>query len=621
MNIVINRLTLRAFRSINKSITIDFKDMAKGLVFVSGLNEVEPDLGSNGAGKSTIIDGLCWTLFGKTSVGLKAGMVHCWNSKLVTLGSLSFTRDGVKHTISRMWKPNVLKLDKESVSQERLEQFLDVDYYSFLYSVYISQFGSKFFDLDPSSKLKVFTSILESTLNRWSTYSDKASKLSKVQTALKAELREDIARLEGQLSAFDVEALLRESEVFESKKSDRIAVLKQNLKQYQIDKKTLTSNKETYAERASSATAEVISLEMQLNEMNREIVTLRETINTKRNENSIIISNANRFKEEITELKKLQEERLCPTCKQPVPRDVIHQSINSTVVKKNIAVRDSADRIREIGELNLSLQRKEALSYDKAQEIDRTLSKKSRLDNLIAECNRGIDRADVKIDSTNTEIQNATNEVNPYLDLIERDKAKIRVLKRVKKYAEEDLEEVTKILNAVDFWKRGFKEIRLMVLDESIKELEIQINNNLQLLGLPDWTIELAIESETQRGNLKREFTVMVNSPTGGGKIPLEVWSGGEGQRLRLSGTLGLMDFIHNRRNTDWNIEYIDEPTQFLSESGVDSLLEVLYLRAKRLDKIVFLADHRQLSTSGKFSGVLNVVKDSTGTKVEYENQ
>jgi DNA repair exonuclease SbcCD ATPase subunit len=126
------------------------------------------------------------------------------------------------------------------------------------------------------------------------------------------------------------------------------------------------------------------------------------------------------------------------------------------------------------------------------------------------------------------------------------------------------------------------------------------------------------VDSYTKKGTVKRGFTLLVESPMNNMAVPFSVWSGGEGQRLRLAGTLGLMDFIHTQRGTTCNIEIFDEPTQFLSEEGIQTLLETLFHRARILERKIFIIDHRQFKKFGHFSGIISVVKSTAGSEVGF---
>jgi DNA repair exonuclease SbcCD ATPase subunit len=617
MNLQIDSLSLRAFRSIDRRVRVVFRDISKGLVFVTGKNKVEPELSSNGAGKSTIMDGLCWCLFGKTSTGLKAATIHNWNSRRTTTAVLIFNRSDVLHTIRRTWSPNTLKLDNESVTQERLEQFLNIDFNSFLYSVFISQFGSKFFDLEPAVKLKVFTSILENTLNRWTKASDRAAELSKQYSVKVENTREHIASASGAISSFDIEALRQRQRDFDVVKKSDVNRIKRAISEKHLEQKIL--NREL-----RSLNTDIINTKREMLELKSDIKT--EEIKYKkyfkafdviREQLATMTGHIEEINRNVTDIESIKNKSLCPTCGGIISIGRLNGHLEHLKQHHRSKTEERRVAVGYRKEMELKVKKENDLLSTLTSKLDEL---ESRYYSLINDRKSNVStntRVSREILVINKELNVKISEPNPFSSLIKEEVEKLRKFRKRRKKLRVELLEITKLFNVTELWKKGFKDIRLMILDESLKELEIQINNNLYHLGLSNWKIDLKIESETQKGNIRREFTVLVTSPVGGGKMPLEVWSGGEGQRLRLAGTLGLMDFIHNRRSTDWNIEWVDEPTQFLSETGVEDLLDVLRLRAKRLNKIIFLSDHRNLDMAGKFSAIINVVKDRRGTRIE----
>jgi DNA repair exonuclease SbcCD ATPase subunit len=130
------------------------------------------------------------------------------------------------------------------------------------------------------------------------------------------------------------------------------------------------------------------------------------------------------------------------------------------------------------------------------------------------------------------------------------------------------------------------------------------------------WEVLLDVDSENKSGTIRKGFTVMVKSPENDKLVPFEVWSGGEGQRIRLAVTLGLIDFIKNRRGFNFNILVMDEPTQHLSDEGINDLLECLKQKSDEDNIKIFFIDHKNLISSGIFSGVIEVIKDETGSKI-----
>src|SRR3989304_4785608 len=130
----INSLKIQGFKSFTEKQTIDFSSLqTPGFFFLTGQNLIEPKLGANGVGKSSIYDAISWVLYGKTVSGLKAGSVGNWNNELVCRVEVGFTLKGTNHSIIRTWKPNSLKLDDTEVEQSKVDELVGLSYESFTY--------------------------------------------------------------------------------------------------------------------------------------------------------------------------------------------------------------------------------------------------------------------------------------------------------------------------------------------------------------------------------------------------------------------------------------------------------------------------------------------------------
>ena len=83
-------------------------------------------------------------------------------------------------------------------------------------------------------------------------------------------------------------------------------------------------------------------------------------------------------------------------------------------------------------------------------------------------------------------------------------------------------------LRCTEYWTKGFKQIRLFLIDDALKRFEWHVNQTLGELGLRDWSIKCLVEREKKTGGVTKGFTVEVRSPSMSRPMPWESWSGGE---------------------------------------------------------------------------------------------
>jgi DNA repair exonuclease SbcCD ATPase subunit len=108
---ILKSLHLHNFKAFRGEHDIEFASDGQ-LLFLRGVNKVNPRMGANGVGKSTIWDAVCWCLFGKTLCGLRAKNVHSWNTSGSTAVALKFSLRGRSVKVARSWSPNSLKLSE-----------------------------------------------------------------------------------------------------------------------------------------------------------------------------------------------------------------------------------------------------------------------------------------------------------------------------------------------------------------------------------------------------------------------------------------------------------------------------------------------------------------------------
>lgn len=622
----IKYLEIQGFKSIKEIAKFDFEILSNGFYFVSGKNNVEESLGSNGAGKSTFFsDALMWILTGKTSLGLKAGNVKSWNSSLKCQGLVRVLINNVDYEIFRSWNPNSLKirtLDDDfnalisiEKTQEELDDLLGFNHISLLHSVVLSQFSTKFFDLDPAPKLQVFSDIL-GDVDIWLDYSKSAK--DRFEDTQRKGLSESnkIEKLRGSLETLQSQDVKTQFDDWESVRKDKIVKYKNDVS---MQKEEVTKQKKDLREIGNDLDNAIQAQDKAgegLPVIEAELSTLLVLVKDKERfafEAKII---KDREAVEIDKFEKV--DKICPHCEQEVSEEYLHekltqlkQSIVEFALKEKTYYKecDDIDATRNI----LEIQKKKIIEqYDRYCEKTHTFEKEEQrvIDSIKYKKDSLVEKEQLIIDTKDME--------NPHLKSRDKNIEDIKNMKIAIKEKEVIIYDLIDQEKVYEYWSKAYKEIRLLVIDEALAEFEIYLNNNLENLGLYGWKIRVAIDKETQSKTVKKGFYVTVESPHQSKPVPFDCYCGGEKGALRLCGTLGLMEFIKHRKGVDCNIEIWDEPTVNLSPEVTDNLL-CLFKRRSEDKKILFI-DHHKLGSSGEFSGTICVTKNEQGSHVELLN-
>lgn len=560
------KLEVQGFRSFSAPQVLDFSTLPPGLWNVTGQNLVEPELEANGAGKSSLFEAVYWTLYGKTSRSLKAKSVKNWNSDERCGAVLDLQTTSGPMSVLRTWGPNALEISGKAVGdrpvdQTELEQLIGLSPEAFLFSVYTSQFMPAFVDLTPAEQTSVFSSVLN--LDLWERSSELASNRTKYAEEIVQQLRGEATRLQGQ-----AEELLSQ---------DYSEVEKEWEKNYRVELRAaedLMLNKKQVMN-ALLAKAKVYN-----------------KVKVAADKQDRMVNNLARDKHHLSQdVLKLSAQNItkCPTCGQPVNRQHIK---------------------KELARVMASLEQAES-ALASAQKTHATLFKQIPKDYEAKQ-----DNADREFQFALATLEEIKRKTNPYTKLRVEQEQRGEQLAKQLETAESELAKAEKQVKTVQYWIRGFKEIRLSLINEALSQLTIEVNATLFKLGLHDWSISFDIEKETKGGGINRGFAVMVQAPHVSELVPWGAWSGGESQRLRLAIMLGFSNLITSRMGIQPNVEMFDEPSQWLSENGITDLLEVLKERAEQQKKVILLADHRSFSFGG-FAGTISVIKDKNGSRVE----
>lgn len=617
-------LAIEGFRSFKKDVVFDFATKA-GFFLMTGENRVNPELGANGVGKSSIWDALCWAMYGKTARGLRGNTVANWDKNDLTSVLFEFKLNGIVSSITRTHDPNSLTLmhldphDEERegqpviATQEELDELLGMDYNTFLHTVLMGQFNQFFFDLTATEKLAVFAEALK--LDYWTQCSNKArdeataidASISNQELRI-AEYKGAIEILEGRLpeerkrsGEFEVEAAKRRRQLRKEREQVR-----DNLEKHRADVEVAINDRREWKQELKHAKRKLIKL---ADKEQKALAELRDAQEWFRASERALADHESHQKK----LNNLEGE--CPVCLQKLKDKQIDDAVAYIENQRQWEIGEvgrSGDEIQKWQRQSIKLSNKlvkAGLRVECAETGLRTALGQERA----VQGHKSAAKA--KLATLAGQLKAAKSQVNPYKQRIELDEMSLRGQKADKRKITDQLKADRQALAEATYWAKAFKELRLWLIEEALVELEVEVNNSLIQLGLEDWTVKFDVERENAKGGVTKGFTVSISNADTSGPVPWEAWCGGETQRLRIAGAIGLSNLICGRLGVKPRIEVWDEPTAHLSEEGIGDLLTFFSARARSEDKQIWIVDHRSLNFGG-FDGQVLVVKEDLGSRI-----
>ena len=190
---------LENFRSFRQATMIELSSGA-GLKFLSGANKVEPKLGANGAGKSTIWDAVAYCVTGASVRGVRASDLASWGGgkpRVMTAWEIN----GEIITIERHGSPERILLEDQPVDQATIDRTLGLSRGRFLQSVIFGQSVPLFIDLSGPERGALLDEVLD--LGIWLKAAELASKRHSEQEKAIAAIDTELAFLKGKQAGFE----------------------------------------------------------------------------------------------------------------------------------------------------------------------------------------------------------------------------------------------------------------------------------------------------------------------------------------------------------------------------------------------------------------------------------
>lgn len=562
--ILFKTIKWRNFLSTGNQFTeVDFQDAKTNLI-----------VGTNGSGKSTILDALTFVLYNKPFRKInKPQLINSVNEK-DCLVEIEFSIGNKEYKVVRGIKPNIFEIwidgkvqDQDSAAQDqqkKLEEgILKLNYKSFTQTVILgSATFVPFMQLTSSNRREIVEDLLDikifSTMNNLlKDRIRKTNELVREYSIKKDMVEEKIEMQENFITNLDESGKERIQ-----KKEDSIKSIENEIDELNTDNK---------------ATLEIIERDLQpkLEDLNNSKSSLKKL-------NSIKSKLEQKIQTLVSEHKFFQENSVCPTCTQSIEEQFRLDKIVDIEEKS----KELNDGYRELEDaINVEQEKDEQfLSYSTE----------------ISKLNNDITTNNVKITGLNKQIRNLGNEIQEITEQIQNRNSERKVLENlikdlesIEKQRSNEKEQISYYEFAHSLMKDG--GVKSKIIKKYLPLMNQQINKYLQMM---DFYINFTLDEE---------FKEVIKSPVHE-DFSYESFSEGEKMRIDLSLLFTWRDIAKLRNSASTNLLILDEIfDSSLDGAGTDFFTNII--RYVIQDAHVFVISHKTDDLMDKFDRVMKFDK------------
>tara|TARA_B100000963_G_scaffold360622_1_gene392213 strand:+ start:9257 stop:10972 length:1716 start_codon:yes stop_codon:yes gene_type:complete len=539
-------------------------------------------VGSNGAGKSTMLDALSFGLFGKPHRDIKKDQMINSINKKGTIVEVQFKIGDSNFKIIRGIKPGKFEIYQNNKMinqasnardyQKFLEQnILKLNHKSFHQVVVLgSSSFIPFMQLPAWSRRAVIEDLLDINI------------FSKMNTLLKernSKIRDELTDINHQIELYKtkIDSQTKYIKDLQSINKDMVENKKETIKTYEDDIRSLINKNETLSENLSSH----IDIETKRSDDLKSTATQLKSYD---------LQFSSKIKDLVKQSKFFEDHNQCPTCDQEISADIKTEKI--TTIKKSAAeVQKGMEKLKT--EVNQNYADIEASKNAMTQLLERQ---------------RKIISNNDKISIIQKEIDNAQKEISNLL----QSSGDIKTAKKEMTSLREGKETITeKKLEYVE--ERTYNEvIGEMLKDTGIKTKVIKqylpvmnrlINQYLQVL---DFFVAFHLDegfNETIRSRHRDTFNYAS-------------FSEGEKQRIDLSLLFTWRQIAKMKNSAATNLLVLDETfDSSLDHDGIDNLTKILNTLEDGTN--VFIISHKGDILENKFRSKIEFIKEKNFSKIK----
>ena len=538
-------------------------------------------MGSNGSGKSTILDALTFVLYNKPFRKInKPQLVNSVNEK-DCLVEIEFSIGSREYKVIRGIKPNVFEIwidgkvqnqdAAQADQQKKLEEgILKLNYKSFTQTVILgSATFVPFMQLTSSNRRDIVEDLLDikifSTMN--GILKDRVRSCNEVirEASIRKDMIEDKIEMQ--------ESFIKDIEKSGKERIDR--------KEKQVE--NLHKEVDIIMDENDEKTLKI------MDELQPKLENLNNTKKTLKKLNTIKVKLEQKIQNIVEEHKFFEDNTVCPTCTQPLEEQFRLDKIV-----------DIQEKSKELNEGYKELEAAINVEQEKDIEFTNCSSEINRLNNDISTNN-------VRISGINKQIKNLRKEIQDVADQVSNRNTERETLRNLK----EDLDKTEKERSSqreevsyLDFAHSLMKDggVKSKIIKKYLPLMNQQINKYLQMM---DFYINFSLDEE---------FKESIRSPIHE-DFSYDSFSEGEKMRIDLSLLFTWRDIAKMRNSASTNLLILDEIfDSSLDGAGTDFFTTII--RFVIQDAHVFVISHKTDELMDKFDRVIKFDKVKGFSKI-----